>query len=238
MKKLFIISVAVFIMTGCQNDDEESSDLTIDEARSLIESSASSLVGDVISLVESNSVKELINLSTLINEHDLIAGRTSQQSWTKKSLDNLITRFVDGPSTRMGINNPATFDEIKGLYTWNFDLEKFEATESEFFVVRFPTNGSDVNDAEFKISDLEFVTINDTENSSISEDYHIPSMIIGYLKIDNINVVDLSYQVKWTVGGSPVEADIVLLVDSFNFSIDFQRYFLKIYKFTYFYFSR
>lgn len=225
MKKiLFGLITVLFILTGCQNDDEQTTDLNAEEAKLLVEGSASSLSDDIVSLVESEGAKGLMKVADFVEEHSLIAGRASQKVWTKNHLESLIGRFVDGPSARVNSSNPSSFEDIKGLYVWNFDLQKFDVTASDFFIVQFPADGSSTNNAEFKISNLEFVTIKVLDG--VEED-QVPSTIAAHLKIDDVTVADLAYSVKWTSEGSPEEADVALFIDPFNFTIDFTDTFAK-----------
>lgn len=227
MKKLLIVSLTVlFVLSGCQNDDEQTIDLNSDEAKAVVDGAASSLADDVISLVESDGVNELMHLAQLLDDYSLIAGRKSQTAWTKDRLKTITQYFVNGPSARTGTAEPTTFDDIKGLYTWNFELEEFDVEESDFFIVRFPTEGSTTNNVEFKISNLEFETVTEVWEDFVDE-YEVPSVIQASLKVDELVIVELSYDVKWTDDAMPEEADIALFIDPFTFILDFKNTFAK-----------
>lgn len=227
MKKLFFASVlVVFVLTGCTKDEEQSVGLTTEEAQELMDGTATSLSNDIISLVESEGVNELSHLADLLNEYAILSGRTSQKNWTKQRLKLIYQHFVDGPSARVGNNNPTTFEEIKGLYTWNFDLQDFDVVESEFFVVKFPTEGSNSNNAEFGITSLEFEIISEVWEDIVDE-YEVPTIINSYLKVDDVVIVELSYDVTWTSNGTPEVADVNLLIDPFRFVLNFRDTFSK-----------
>ena len=118
---------------------------------------------------------------------------------------NNIQYFVNGPASKTSNEDPSPFDEIKGLYQWNPELGDLDKEESEFFIVLFPTEGSETNDAELKISDLQFETVSEFE-----DDY--PTIIEGYLKVDDVKLVELSYDVEWTTDGEPVKANVALFI--------------------------
>ncbi|WP_436517732.1 hypothetical protein [Ekhidna sp. To15] len=227
MKKLFFASVLViFVLTGCTNDDEQSVDLTTEEGQELLDGSATSLTNDIISLVESEGVSELSHVVVLLNEYSLLNGRISQKNWTKERLKVIYQYFVEGPTTRVGNSSPTTFEEIKGLYTWNFDLQDFDVEESEFFIVKFPTEESNSNNAEFGITNLDFQTITEVWEDIVDE-YEVPTVINGYLKVNNATIVELSYDVKWAGNGTPEVADVTLLIDPFRFVLNFRDTFTK-----------
>ncbi|MEP1035353.1 hypothetical protein [Ekhidna sp.] len=227
MKKLVFASIMIlFVLTGCQNDEEQTVDLNPDEAKEMVDGTSASLSNDIVSLVESDGVNELMHLAQLLDDYALIGGRTSQKAWTKERLKIISQYFVAGPSARVGANNPTTFEDIKGLYTWNFELQEFDVEESDFFIVLFPTDGSNTNNVEFKISNLEFETITEVWEDIVDE-YEVPSLIEAHLKVDDITIVELSYNVKWTNDGTPEEADVSLFIDPFSFVIDFKDTFVK-----------
>ncbi|MEO9482334.1 MAG: hypothetical protein ABJG47_02770 [Ekhidna sp.] len=224
MKKLLFASMCILIvLSSCQDENEEQSvELTPDEARELVENTGTQLSGDVVSLVESGGVKELMHIANLLSENDVvIGGRKSQKNWTKERLEIIVKYFVDGPSARAGSDAPTTLEEIKGLYTWNFELQDFDFEESEFFIVVFPTEGSQVNDAEFRITTLEYVTITEMDGGVLISELTAPSEINAFLKVDDVTLVELDYTVNWVSSGFPEKANVTLFIHPFGFSINF-----------------
>ncbi|MEQ9466301.1 MAG: hypothetical protein RLN88_02760 [Ekhidna sp.] len=227
MKKLLAASIfGLIILSGCQNDDEKNVDLTTEEASAAINSAADQLGDDIISIVESEGLNALMDLSILMEGSDVIGGRMSEGAWTKERVNLMIQYFVNGPAARTNNDDPTSFDDIKGLYEWNPELQDFEKEESEFFIVKFPAAGSETNNAELKISDLQFVTVTDTDDDFVSE-YEIPSVIIGYLKIDGETLVELDFEVNWSSTGDPEKADITLFISPFTFDLNFDDTFEK-----------
>lgn len=219
MKKLIFVSfIALFVLTGCQNDEEEQTvDLTTEESKQLIDDSGASLSNDIVSLVESDGVNELIDLLNLLDEHDVMYARTSRKAWTKERLEIIKQYFVEGPVTKMGGKSSNSLEDIKGLYIWNPDLGEFDVEASEIFIVQFPTEGSSTNNAEFSITNLEYAEI----------DQDLPETINAYLKVDDVIIVELDYDVDWSDNGTPKEAHVSLLLAPFRFEIDFVDVFAK-----------
>ena len=221
MKKLLaLVLLGLFVFTSCDDDGEKETDLNSDDAKVLIDGSASDMTEDVISLVESDGVKAVADFAELLDGSDVINGRASQSGWTKEKLQLITQYFINGPSARTGTDEVTSFEDIKGSYEWNPDINDFDKAESDVFIVKFPTEGSEINNAELKISELEFVTIID-EYEGFVDEYQVPSKIEGYLKVDEVTVIELSYLVDWSESGNPEKADIELFVSPFTFSLNF-----------------
>jgi hypothetical protein len=221
MKKLFgLLAIFLFVLTSCEKDEDKNVDLTSDEAKALLDESMTDMKGDIISLSESEGVNAAADLVKLIEGSMVIGGRETQREWTKERLEILIQYFVDGPAARTNNTDPTSFDEIKGLYIWNPEIQDFEKEPSDYFIVQFPTEGSTSNNAELKISDLQFTTVVDRYDDFV-EEYEVPSIIVGYLKVDDVVVIELDYEVSWTEDGMPKKANVSLLLKPFTFSLKF-----------------
>ncbi|WP_425392819.1 hypothetical protein [Ekhidna sp.] len=221
MKKLLGISLlGFFILTGCNNDEDREVDITSDEAKALVSSSVDKMGDDVVSLIESDGAKAIVDFAALLENSTVIGGRVNEKAWTKEKVDLIIQYFVNGPAARTSNDDPTSFDEIKGLYEWNPEVEDFDKSASDFFIVKFPTEGSQTNNAELKISQLEFVTIREVYDDFVDE-YEVPSIIVGYVKVDDVTVVELDFEVNWSSIGSPEKADINLFVTPFTFELSF-----------------
>ncbi len=221
MKKfLGLALLGLFVFSSCEEDAEKEADLNSEDSKVLIDGSASDMTEDVISLIESDGVKAATDFAELLDGSEVINGRTSQSGWTKAKLELITQYFVNGPSARTGTDEITSFEDIKGLYEWNPDLNDFNKETSDFFIVKFPTEESEVNNSELKISELEFVTVVDEYDGFIDE-YEVPSKINGYLKVDEVTLIILSYSVDWSENGIPEKADIELFVSPFTFLLTF-----------------
>ena len=223
MKKLIFGSLlGLFVLTGCQNEDDKlAADITAEESKEIVESSGTNLSDDIVSLVESEGIDELVKLINLLDEHEVLYARSSRRAWTRGQIETIKQYFVDGPAKKVSDDGPNTLEDISGIYTWNFETAEFDFEESDLFTVFFPTEGSETNNAEFKISNLEYAV---TEEGL---DFDAPSLINAYLKVDDVTLVELAYDVNWSDLGVPVEADVNLLIAPFRFEIDFVDVFAK-----------
>lgn len=225
MKKLFAASIlGLFVLTGCQNDDEQTVDLTPEEASAAINATADKMGDDIIALVESDGAHALLDFANLVEGSAVIGGRKSQKAWTKERLDLIIQYFVNGPAARTNNTEPTSFDEIKGLYEWNPETQDFDKEASEYFIVKFPTEGSETNNAELKISQLEFVTITEDHGEFVDQ-YELPTVIVGYVKVDDVTLIELDFAANWSSTGNPEEAEVSFFIKPFTFVLDFKNTF-------------
>ncbi len=222
MKKLLVLlTLGLFVFTSCESDEEKGGDIDSNEAKALVDNSADAMEQDIVSLVESEGVNAIIDFADLLDGSEVINGRVDQSKWTKERLSLIAQYFVNGPAGRVNVDEPTSFDDIKGLYEWNPDIQDFDKEASEFFIVRFPAGESETNNAELKISELEFETIIEVYEDFVDE-YEVPSKIEAYLKVDDVTLIELSYLVDWSENGNPEKADIELFVSPFTFSLSFE----------------
>jgi hypothetical protein len=228
MKKLISLSLslsllALIFITSCGTDDTAKTpvkEMTAEEASAKIVSTGKTAADDVVTMVDSEGVTALLALADLFEDFDQFSSRAEQQSWVKAKFQTISHYFVHGPAQRVN-EDDFSFDNIKGVHTWNFDLEAFERTDdSEFFVVNFPSEGSDTNNAELKITDLQFVTITTTDEWDTYEDDY-PTVIEGTLKVDGETYISLSASADWSSEGIPEKASVDLLVAPFTLLMDF-----------------
>ena len=221
MKKLFLLTLlGFFFFTSCEDEADSGTDLNSDDAKVLVDGTMSEMTTDIISLAESDGVEAMNDFVSLLNGNQVIIGRVSPKGWTKERLDLIAEYFIHGPASRTNTSGVTTFDSIKGLYEWNPDINDFDKAISDFFIIKFPTEGSNVNNAELKISELEFVTVIDEYDGFVDE-YEVPSKIVGDLKVDDVAVIELFFLVDWSSNGLPEKAEVELFVTPFTFLLNF-----------------
>ena len=218
MKKLLTLVIPIlFLLGSCSSEDEPGNGTGSEEASAMIHSTTSQASEDITELADSEGVQSLVHLFDLIESSSVVNGRTNQQKWTNERIKVIAQYFIKGPAARVGVNNENSLASIAGLYEWNFDTEDFDYTESDFFIVRFPTEGSSANNAEFKITALEMVTLTD----EFGYDEELPSLIEAYLKVSDVTLASLSLDVDWSDSALPEKAEISLFLLPFEFTIGF-----------------
>jgi len=224
-KQLFTLLLPALLIFPSCSEDETTSKKSVEEAKLEIENIADQASQDVMSFVESKGINGAIELLDLIEGYDFAARQNNKES-IKEQIHLIAKYFVYGPNSRVNGEGSFSFDDIKGLYKWNVETQSFDELPSDFFIVKFPVENSESNNAELKISELEFITI--TKNDfDVVDEYQIPSLINAYLKINNTEVISLDYSVDWSFEGFPEKADITLYVDPFTFTLGFDQTFEK-----------
>lgn len=224
MKNVFsILLLTAIFLTSCGEDDGETDtnvDLTTEEASAAILETGELAAADLVSMTDSEGIAALNEFASLFADFDQFSGREEKQNWIKSKFKTISHYFVAGPAGRIN-EDEFVFDDIKGVYDWNPDIEDFDKTEeSEFFIVNFPSEGSATNNAELKIIDLQFITVTETDEwGSYTEDY--PTSVDGSLKVDGETYVSVKASASWSDDGAPIKGDIDLLVSPFTFTLEF-----------------
>lgn len=215
MRRIFAtVLLASIFLYSCDKNEETTSkeeELSPAEASAMMSESADQMADDILTLAESEGVEGLMDLIGLLELDDISVGRADQDNWARQKLALLKHYFLDGPVARVS-DDDFYLEDIAGLYEWNSETEEFDVTASEIFAILFPTEGSDVNNAEFQISEL------------VIED-ELPVVITSALLIDDTEVIKLSYEVEWTFDEVPVEAEVSLFVTPFTFSVSYNSTF-------------
>lgn len=226
MKNLLaLLLFATILVTSCGPDDGTETpevELTSEEASARIVTTGNLASDDVITMVESEGLDALTAFAELFADFDQFSERAEQKSWVKAKFQIISQYFVEGPTSRIS-EDEFVFDDIKGVYNWNPEIEDFDRVEdSEFFIVNFPSEGSETNNAELKITDLQFITIttiDEYDGYEYNDEY--PTVIDATLKVDGETYISISGSASYSSEGFPEEATVELLVSPFTFSLDF-----------------
>ena len=210
-KILPLLLLPLLFLAGCSDEPEQG--LLPEEVASEMRLLADEVNSDITTFIESEGVKGATNLLDLIQEYDFTA-RANQTENVKEQILSIAQYFVYGSSN--SDDDPIVFDDIKGLYKWNPLTETFDKVPSEFFIVLFPVEDAETNNAKLEITDLQFITLGEEE---------LPTIIVSYLEIDGIRVVNLDFEVIWLDSDFPDEAKIDLFVDPFTFTLRFNNTF-------------
>lgn len=221
MKNLLsLLLLATLFITSCGSDDGTKADLTSEEASAKILATGELAAADVVSITDSEGVSALMAFADLFADFDQFSSREEQNSWIKKKFQIISQYFVTGPAGRVN-EGEFVFDDIKGVFDWNPELEEFERTaDSDFFIVNFPSEGSATNNAELKITNLEFVTITESDEFGTYEEEY-PTAIDGTLKVDGETFISLTASANWSNDGAPEKGSIDLLISPYTFKLDF-----------------
>jgi len=227
LKKLAILFI-LFIVYACSDSDEPEI-LTPEDAKAAIVENTTNLTTDIVGITQSEGADALIELINLTNLADPFNGRSSMtrsetyQLLKKKSLQ-FKSIFIPRESVNLRTDQHGGFDfEANwGIYEWIPLEEDFIkiSSEGEMIIIRFPTEGSQTNNAELRITGYSEKLITYEEDGFVEEDYY-PTLITADLSIDGELMVDLILEAAYNDFGDPVSADISLFVNPYRFTLNF-----------------
>ncbi|MDE0471706.1 MAG: hypothetical protein OXH57_07170 [Ekhidna sp.] len=215
LSTIFILLFSI-VFYSC-NKEDTSAGLTSEEASVAISSNVNKISADIIEMAESDGINGMIDLI----ESYIFTAREDDAGDVKLQISEIFQDFVTGPFAEVADDEIESFDDIKGLYTWNFETEMFDKSASAFFIVQFPTDDSSTNNAEFKIAKLELEEITDEYDDGYVDEYLVPSLIEAQLKIDEKVAISLNLSVDWSSDRYPNLANIALVVEPFTLTVGF-----------------
>ena len=209
MKKLTFLLTAIWLLSGCQKDDDADKISSV-EAQAAIESMTVDMESDIIDLVQSEGIENLSALFDLTSVSTEFSDISVRQEDIKFRAVRMAKIFASTPNTR--VSNESSNDFIKGVYAWDVAEQDFIFIESSNNLeLRFPSAGSETNNAIFILSQLAF---------DINE---LPTAIEAQLHVDEVLMVDLSLTANWSSDGLPESANISLFVKPFTFALSFDN---------------
>jgi len=233
MKSKMILSclLSALIVTSCgDSDSDEPRVLTKEQAQATLNSMSSDATADIIEITQSEGFTALTKFFDLSSTSNLFGARIERDSKSIKSI--FISRvrqfkqvFIPGNSVSALDNHDSAFDFQAhwGVYEYNPDTGEFEKTSEnvEMIVVKFPTEGSQVNNATLRITAYEEELIIEMIDGVVVDEYYSPTVIRADLTVDEVLLVDLDLQLSYSSNGDPVSGNISLFLNPFRFSLIF-----------------
>ena len=222
---------ALITFSACNSDDTGTNPPTIsaDQAQVELRSMRDAANTDIVDMFETSGMTALFDLSDLILIDDPLSGRTGLTPNEQASLIKRVSKsnaqafkrvFVPSNREPFTVNDEGGFDYQGniGVYVWNPSLDEFELTaeQTEIIEMRFPTEGSTVNNASLKITDYA-----ETATTDEFETYYQPTKLEANLSVDEVEVVNLAFAVSYTADGVPNQAAITLFLTPFTYSVTF-----------------
>ncbi len=219
-----------FLLFVCAcNETDGPEILAPEDAKTAIVESTSDLTADIVGITQSEGADALISLINLTNLADPFNGRTSlNRSETYKLLKEksilFKSIFIPKGSVNLRTDQHGGFDfEANwGIYEWVPMEEVFIKTSSDAFmiIIKFPTEGSQTNNAELRITGYNETLIIYEEDGFVNEEYY-PTLIGADLSVDGELMVDLAFEAGYNGFGDPVVADISLFINPYTFELTF-----------------
>lgn len=217
-----ILLSGLLLFTACEKDETEN--LSATDAKETLLAVDAELSVELENFSNAEGFKALETLSLLTNSGSIFTtarvkeARKNPNTYVRKAIANF-QHMISEPSasSRTQGDEPFNYNEHKGVYTWNPQLEDFEFTaESAIIEIRFPTEGSTTNNAIFRLTDYEEVS------TPLGDELYSATVIEATLDINNVKQASLSAEVSYRNDGTdePNFADISYFVNPYTLDID------------------
>lgn len=225
IKLLSFLLSAVVLVTACDKDKDDESPLSADDAQEALAAVDSELTNELEDLAEA---KGFTALETLADLSDAGApfplgrakeARKNPNSHVRKAVLSL-GRMIQTPTQGDQINGdePFNYNQNKGIYEWNATEERFikKQETSTIIEIRFPTEGSNTNNAIFRLTNYAEVATPDGDEA------YSPTIIEATLDVNSVKEASLSVKVEYKGDGTddPKFADISYFVNPFTIDVD------------------
>jgi hypothetical protein len=222
IKLLSILLSAVVLVTSCNKDDE--TPLSADDAQVAMAAVDTELANELEDLSQAKGFTALEALAGLSGAGDPFPlGRTKEArknpaSHVRKAVVSL-DRMIEGPTQgdQIAGDEPFNYSQNKGVYEWNPSIADFEKTgSSDIIEIRFPTEGSNTNNAVFRLTNYA------EEATPDGDEAYSPTIIEATLDVDNVKEASLSVDVEYVGDGTdePKFADISYFVNPYTIDVD------------------
>lgn len=227
-KFLMVALCAGLVFTSCKKEEDgfpkkepKFSKLSPEEHKKNLESSAMSLMTETEGLLDSKAALAADNMLSMSG------GSPLGKSLSKSLLIQMIASVNDGNN---GLNLDKAlknqkgeiqdgFDEIKGVYTWNSDIDDFDFEESDNLIIKFPYSSSSTsNDCEISIS-LQVAAVS-SEITGVDE---LPASITCSFKIQGKEEASYTLTAKYDAKGLPTEFTSTLKISSYKWQYSLNR---------------
>jgi hypothetical protein len=223
---LIVLTVLIGFLASCNKDEGNGNQLSKTEAQAKLSALNAGTTDDLEDLANADGFAALRSLFDLTELDDPFTGRASNdkqkiRNYFRKKGNELRTIFIKktNESGRINSDEPFDFNGHKGVYEWSFDAQSFVKTGSSTIIeIRFPTEGSSVNNATLKITAYSEVELYDEEWQEI---YFEPEVIQASLAVDGEEVASLDLNIGWDDDGFPLTADITVELVPFTGNLSF-----------------
>lgn len=223
MKKQTLILSLFFLALGLSScGDDEPGKASKEEVKAAFQSANSQISSDLGEFTTSPGYQAMNHLSGL-TDGGLPFGRKSS-----RKREDVIENFKAGvyavrgalkystTSARINGDEPFNFNEHKGVYEWNFQSEDFDRVgDSPIIEIHFPTEGSDTNNAAFRMTAYE------EEATPNGDEPYSPTLIKASIFISGNKQLELNAEAQYGSDDQPVKGDIYYFANPFTLEVSF-----------------
>lgn len=216
----FFLLSTILILSSC--GDDEPGKASKDEVKAALQTANDQVSADLNSFTTSSGYGAMNQLSALTDESNPFGRKSARKR--EQAIENLkagvyAIRGMLKYSTlqaRTSSDEPFDFESNTGQYEWNFDQEIFVRTgDSDIIEISFPTEGSESNDATFKMTAYEEIA---TPNG---DEAYSPTLIMASIEVDGTKELELNAEVEYGDEDQPVKGNIYYFVNPFALEISF-----------------
>ncbi len=227
-KNVVTMLLLSILAASCEDDTPEV--LTPAEAKLEISTLNNSMSGDIMQMTSSQGYEALLNLFDITNDVDPFGGRmytdvSRSKRVFKSAAKRLKSIFIPNKSVtalKLDEHDGFHFEDNWGIYVYDPTVDEFEKLPDvvEMIIIRFPTEGSETNNAELRITDYEEILIVEEDDGFVDE-YFTPTLLKADLSVNDELLIDLSIELEYNEGGDPVAGDASLFIKPYTFTINF-----------------
>lgn len=236
-----MIVAALLFSTACGDllNDLVGGEATAEEVETAVEDLASEVKSDMVSLMNSEGVEA--GMDAITNLFYLIDGTEEFKTISARDLKNP----VDAKRIKEGVQHMARFvvptkstskkvlraeeDFLPtGIYEWNFSTEDFDLIDEtvDYLELRFPTEGSNSNNAVMTISDFDYIEYEDCyydewDGTTYCYTDIMPTSLKASLKVNDEEMISIDFTGTWNGDFEPKTLNLSVFVKPFTNSLNF-----------------
>lgn len=216
---LFLITVLVGV-SSC--GDDEAGKASKEEVKAAFEAANDQISDDLNAFSNSSGYEAMNQLSVLTDESNPFGRKSSRKR--EQVIENLKAGVYairgilkhSAANARINDDEPFNFNENKGIYEWDPQEEAFiYEGQAEIIEIRFPTEGSTTNNAEFRMTAYE------EELTPNGDELYSPTVIKASIFVNETKELELDAEVQYGNDDQPVKGDIYYFVNPFALEISF-----------------
>lgn len=216
---LFFLTVLLGI-TSCGDDDAGKA--SKEEVRAAFEVANDQLSADLNSFNTSSGYQAMNQLSTLTNESNPFGRKSSRKR--EQVIENLkagvyairgiLKNSTTAANARVNSDEPFDYNANKGIYEWDPQEGAFVPTgESEIIEIRFPTEGSATNNAEFRLTSYA------EELTPHGDQRYSPTHVEASIFVNETKELELNADIDYGDEDAPAKGDVYYFVNPFALEI-------------------
>lgn len=200
---------AGLVFSGCKKDEEENnepqfSSNTVEQNKAIIENSGTNLLTNLSDIKDASAFIALTKLSVLLQDENKSASNLCLLNNLKAFSEGKATEGFDVSSINTYIAN------YQGVYTYDETTQSFTKTEA-------------TNKVEFIFPYDASSTCNFKVNVAYGSNPSIPNSITSTMKIDNLQVLSLTFSAEFSENLIPTMLAEALTIDDYTMGMELSR---------------